>query len=278
MLSIAAGAVGTADPALACRRGHRRSSELRLKLLLLFERPQIDQQILRGLVAAVRILLQQLRDDPLELGRRLRGESCQRRRIVRQNRGGDGSRARRPGTAADRVTISYSRHADAEEIAARDRAFRHAPARATCRPRCRSIVSRLAQGRDRVSRPRRRRRRSCLARPKSITLASPRAVTMMLAGLMSRCRMPCAWASLKPSTIWTAIVRISREIERRPAESDVERLAVDVLHRDVVAAVGFADLVDGADVRMIEGRGGARLPEQPPLRAGDRPPYPAVGT
>ncbi len=42
-----------------------------------------------------------------------------------------------------------------------------------------------------------------------------------------------------------------------------ERTAVHVLHRDEHAAAGIADLVDGADVRMIEVRGRAGLVEEP---------------
>ena len=55
------------------------------------------------------------------------------------------------------------------------------------------------------------------------------------------------------------------ELERRPPQPRVERLALHVLHRDEAAAVGFADFVDGADVGMIEGRRGARLSQQAPL-------------
>ena len=56
------------------------------------------------------------------------------------------------------------------------------------------------------------------------------------------------------------------ELERRPAQPRVERLALDVLHRDELAAVGLTDLVHRADVRMIERGGGARLSQQAPLR------------
>ena len=58
------------------------------------------------------------------------------------------------------------------------------------------------------------------------------------------------------------------QTERRPAQPRVERFALDVLHRDVLAAVGFADFVDGADVRMIERGGRARLSQQAPAREG----------
>jgi hypothetical protein len=56
---------------------------------------------------------------------------------------------------------------------------------------------------------------------------------------------------------------------QRPAgDPSAERRAVDDFHRDVGVAVGFADVVDGADVRMIERGRGARLAQQalPPFR------------
>ena len=43
-------------------------AEALLKRLLIFQRPQVDQQILGGLIALLRILLQRLRDDAFELG------------------------------------------------------------------------------------------------------------------------------------------------------------------------------------------------------------------
>jgi hypothetical protein len=39
-------------------------------------------------------------------------------------------------------------------------------------------------------------------------------------------------------------------------------LAVDVLHRDEVLAIGFADVVDLHDVLVMQGRGDARLVEE----------------
>jgi hypothetical protein len=43
---------------------------------------------------------------------------------------------------------------------------------------------------------------------------------------------------------------------------DLQRLALDVLHDDERAAVVVADLVDLADVRMVERRGGQRFAPQ----------------
>ena len=51
---------------------------------------------------------------------------------------------------------------------------------------------------------------------------------------------------------------------QRPARDALtERLALDDFHRDVGAAIGFADIVNRADVRMVEGCRRARLSQQP---------------
>ncbi len=47
--------------------------------------------------------------------------------------------------------------------------------------------------------------------------------------------------------------------ERSGREQIAERLALHELHRDVGQRIGAADLVDGDDVRMVEGRHRARF-------------------
>ena len=47
-----------------------------------------------------------------------------------------------------------------------------------------------------------------LANPKSNTLACPRAVTKMFAGLRSRWIIPNSWAASRPSDTWIAISRV----------------------------------------------------------------------
>ena len=44
------------------------------------------------------------------------------------------------------------------------------------------------------------------------------------------------------------------QAERLTPHSNVKRLAFDVLHDDEAAVVHFANFVDRADVRMVEGR------------------------
>jgi hypothetical protein len=50
--------------------------------------------------------------------------------------------------------------------------------------------------------------------------------------------------------------------ERSLREAGAQRLPLDQLHGDVGLALGFADLVDRADVRMVQLRGEARFLDQ----------------
>ena len=98
-----------------------------------------------------------------------------------------------------------------------------------------------------------------LASPKSRTLAWPRLVTKMFAGLMSRCTMPSACAASSASAI-----SIARSIEAsvssgRPGDAMLQRHAVQKLHGDERLAVLFADFVNGADVGVVQRRCGLGL-------------------
>ena len=75
---------------------------------------------------------------------------------------------------------------------------------------------------------------------------------MMLRGFRSRCTMPAAWATARPSAIWLAISITRRGLQPLPLERAVERLPGDQLHHDVGPAVEFADVVDRDDVRVVE--------------------------
>jgi hypothetical protein len=57
------------------------------------------------------------------------------------------------------------------------------------------------------------------------------------------------------------------DVEARGAHVMLERLALEPLHHDVMLALVLADVVDGADVRVVEGRGGAGLALEPFHRA-----------
>ena len=102
-----------------------------------------------------------------------------------------------------------------------------------------------------------RRRHAALARPKSRILAWPRLVTKMLAGLMSRWMMPLAWAASRASAISMASCEQDVDLERTAVDAVLQGHAFEKLHGDEGLAVVFADLVDGADVGMVQRRGGA---------------------
>ena len=99
---------------------------------------------------------------------------------------------------------------------------------------------------------------SILARPKSRIFAWPRAVTKMLAGLMSRWTMPAVCAASSASAISMRERKQLVHFERALGDGVLERHAVEKFHGDEAdAAFAFADFVDGADVVVIERGGGA---------------------
>ena len=91
------------------------------------------------------------------------------------------------------------------------------------------------------------------AMPKSATFTWPFEPIRMLAGLMSRCTTPAAWA--KPSAAATSLA-ISAACfggELPVGAQDLgERAALHVLHGDEVGAVVLAPVVDADDVGVGE--------------------------
>ena len=144
----------------------------------------------------------------------------------------------------------------------------HAPARETCRRSSRpprqgdvSASSVISVDRNEASAisPAWLRPWTVLARPKSRTLACPLSVTNMLAGLMSRCTIPLACAACNASAICTASRRSSPVARGRlsmccfsvlPSSSSVVMKS---------RPVDLVDVVDGADVRVVQCRGRPRL-------------------
>ena len=105
-----------------------------------------------------------------------------------------------------------------------------------------------------------RRRGASFASPKSSTFTNPSGRSITFSGLMSRWTMPAACAALSAAATWIAMSSDSRIGQPRRREAIPQRLALDVLHRDVARAVSrLAEREDGADVRVTEGRGGAGL-------------------
>ena len=71
--------------------------------------------------------------------------------------------------------------------------------------------------------------------------------------------MPSRCAAARASAIAIAIVRELRDGDRTSAESLLERFSVEILHHDDIVAFQGRDVVNGADVRVVQRRNGARL-------------------
>ena len=97
---------------------------------------------------------------------------------------------------------------------------------------------------------------STFARPKSSTLTRPSSLTMTLAGLRSRCVIPCWCAAAKRIRQWNRDLEELAEGEALRWQHLCECLSLHQLHRDEVHAVGFFDGVHRHDVGVIERRDG----------------------
>ena len=90
------------------------------------------------------------------------------------------------------------------------------------------------------------------AKPKSRIFACPRLVTKMFAGLISRCTMPFAWAASRASGTCTPKSRTASMSRGSPLNQMLERLPFQQLHGDEVLTARFVDLVNRANVRVIQ--------------------------
>ena len=94
------------------------------------------------------------------------------------------------------------------------------------------------------------------ASPKSRILACPRLVTKMFAGLMSRWTMPSACAASSASAMSMAMAEKSFRFQRTPRDAVLQRHAVQKLHGDERTALLLANVVNRADVGVVQcGRG-----------------------
>src|SRR5580698_11446253 len=97
------------------------------------------------------------------------------------------------------------------------------------------------------------------ARPKSSSLACPRLVTKIFAGLMSRWTIPLLCAASSASAISMLKPIMVSVSSGRPMMRCFQGLSVEEFHGDEGLAVLLIDLVDGADVGMVQSRGRLRL-------------------
>ena len=98
-----------------------------------------------------------------------------------------------------------------------------------------------------------------LASPKSSTLAWPRLVMKMFAGLMSRWMMPSVCAASSASAISMASDRINSVSSGRPAMRCFSVMPIQKLHGDERLITVLADVVNRADVGVVERRGRLRF-------------------
>ena len=110
------------------------------------------------------------------------------------------------------------------------------------------------------------------ARPKSSSF-TPWRVRKMLAGFRSRWIRPRSCTAASVSTTVSAMARGFVKGQGTAREAIGQRLAVEQLHHEVVHAVLMPDVVDGADVRVVQRGDGARLALEP-ARGGPGPPRP----
>ena len=96
-----------------------------------------------------------------------------------------------------------------------------------------------------------------LAKPKSSNLACPRLVTKILAGLMSRWMIPLRVRGVEGIGNLDGQIEQGFGIDGTAGDAVLQRLAFEKLHDDESLAVFLVDLVDGADVGMVQCRGGA---------------------
>ena len=163
---------------------------------------------------------------------------------------------------------------EGEQVRARIARPAPSPAPATCRGVCRATMpSRVSEASldaraDGSPAATVRRRR---ARPKSSSF-TPAFVSMMLAGFRSRCTTPRACAAASASAI--SMPNVQRLLNRqRPARQPRgQRLALEQFHHQErhVDAVDRrrADVVQRADVRMVQAGDAARLALEPLARVG----------
>ena len=90
----------------------------------------------------------------------------------------------------------------------------------------------------------------------------------MFAGLMSRWMMPAVCAASSASAIWMPTSSSVFEAQRTGGEPILQRRALQILHDDERSPVLLADVVDRADVRVVQRRRRLRFAREPAQRLG----------
>ena len=90
----------------------------------------------------------------------------------------------------------------------------------------------------------------------------------MFAGLMSRWTMFAVWAASSASAIWIPSRSTVSSSDWTGGEPILQRLALQILHGDERPSVLLADVVDRADVGMVQRRRGLRFAREAAQRLG----------
>jgi len=85
----------------------------------------------------------------------------------------------------------------------------------------------------------------------------------MFAGLMSRWMMCAPWAASSASAIFDAQIDQRRYVHWLSANALPQRPAFQQFHCDEVPAFMFPNVVDRADIRMVQNGGGPRFTQEP---------------
>ena len=255
-----------------CARRRRRGSR-RQRCSAALEPLQIRAQIGGGLIAQLAILLERLGDDAIELRGQQRRERRRRRRHTREQRleHSDRRRARERQPARRHLVAD---DAAGEEIGA-----------AIDVAASRLLRRHIRHGAERD--PDRRRVLAGCARRVGLAFGAARGERELRDAEVEHLRLPAARdedvrrldVAVHDALGVRGIERVGdldRDVERaiegqRPARDlFLERAAVEQLHHHVLLAVVLADVVQRADVRMVQRRGDARLATEPVERLAAR--------
>src|SRR5215469_13284669 len=104
------------------------------------------------------------------------------------------------------------------------------------------------------------------ARPKSSSFACPRLVTKILAGLMSRPDDVFAVSRVERVCDLDALVEQGLCVQRAPFDLALEGDTLEKLHGDERLPILLADVVDGADIGVVQRRSCLRFALKPRQR------------
>ena len=254
-------------------------------LALALQPLQVDQQIPGGLVAHLAVLLERLVDDPLQRLGHVRIQAHGRRSAP----GAGGCRRApptcRPGRAAVPVAISYSTTPSENRSVRASSAFPSAcsgdmyatvPTAVPALVSGSGAVSRRRQGRRRLGRGPSVRHQ--LGQPEVEDLGVARRREEEVGRLDVPMNDPFGVRRLQTVGHLQRHRQDLVHLQPLPEHALLQRLALEQLHRDEVLPLVLVDVVDGADVRVIQGRGRLGLPLEALSAPGGRATAPRAGT